>query len=101
ISFFTLALLFDGRGDSHYQFEHSIKKEGGYKLEIKVINTKCSTGFDIEINGSKQTTYHPDEEGVYKHSFFSPLNSGRNTFKIIPHDKGCLILDYMDISKTQ
>jgi len=97
ISFYTLALLFDEGIDSYYKFEHSIKEEGVYRLDIKLINTKCTTLFDIEINGVKRTTYHPAAEVVSKHSFVSPLKAGRNTFRIIPHNKGCLVLDYMDI----
>lgn len=98
-SLMLLGILFDGRKDSFHEFEHSMKNGGNFKIELKIIATECITGFDIEINGVQRVSYIPAEkDGVEKTTFTSPLNTGRNTFKIIPHNNGCIILDYMDIA---
>jgi len=54
------------------------------------------------VNSENKIDFHPSKNGIKmkKITFISALNAGKNTFRIIPHGKGCLILDYMDVSKT-
>ncbi len=97
----AIGVLFDSQ-EEFYEFEHSVKQNGDYEIDLAIVETGCTVNFSIEVNSENKIDFHPSENGIRmgKITFISKLNAGRNTFKIIPHDKGCLILDYMDISKT-
>ncbi|MGI6395535.1 MAG: hypothetical protein ACOX2F_12560 [bacterium] len=104
VSNFTSAagLLFDGRENSFFEFEHSIKSSGNYKIELAAIEFECSTGFIVEVNGVKKGEFHPTSKEMLTKmfSFSTPLKSGKNSFRITPLSNGCIVLDFIDILKA-
>jgi len=100
-SYGAQGVLFDSQ-EEFYEFEHSVKTSGNYKIDIVVVETGCTVKFSVLVNGLQKTEFIPEkgEISLKKITFTSQLNAGKNTVRIIPHNEGCLILDYMDVSRS-
>ena len=102
-SYGAQGILFDKSRENFYEFEHSVKNSGNYMVNIALVQTACTVKFSVMVNGTAATEFNPDNTGITIKmiTFPSPLNAGKNTFRIIPHNEGCLILDYMNISERK
>jgi hypothetical protein len=100
--FVVMGVLFNGKGENFYGFEHSMKTEGLYDIYITLIVTDCTVDFHVEVNGEKRGVFLKGEnpQKMRKLEFAAPLKAGRNSFKIVPLDDGCLVLDYMFVDKV-
>jgi len=102
-SVWALGVLFKGGTQNYYGFEHSVKREGTYDLEFAIAATECTVGFDIEVNGEIKAHYKPQPGPVRTEiiSFSGHLKAGKNSFRIIPRNNGCLVMDYLEMRKDQ
>jgi hypothetical protein len=102
-SVWALGVLFKGGTQNYYGFEHSVKSEGIYDLEFVIAVTACTVEFDLEVNGGIIAHYKPQsgEVRTEKINISSSLKAGKNSFRIIPQNNGCLIMDYMELRKVQ
>jgi len=93
----ALGVLFQEGKDNYYGFEHSVKTEGEYKIELGIIATECLVEFFVEVNGIKTAHYKPVDKNIRNEmvSFTAFLKAGKNKFRIVPVIDGCIVLDYM------
>lgn len=97
----ALGVLFRESPDNYYEFEHSVKKGGEYRIDLGIIATECLVEFYIEVNGVKTAYYRPDKKEISNETitFKAILKDGKNRFRIVPVKEGCIVLDYMLINQ--
>jgi hypothetical protein len=103
ISTVAFGILFEGGDENYYGFEHSVKRAGDYEIKTAVIETECIVDFDVKVNGKNGAhfEFERDKDKLTILSFTAPLKAGRNSFTIVPNDNGCLVLDYMLMSRVE
>jgi len=97
----ALGVLFRGGAENYYEFEHSVKTEGEFEIELGIIATECLVDFFVETNGIKTAHYKPVDKNIRNEiiSFTAQLKAGKNKFRIVPVIDGCIVLDYMTINQ--
>jgi len=97
----ALGVLFRGGTENYYGFEHSVKKGGEYTIDLGIIETECLVEFFVEVNGVKTARYKPVDKNIRNEmiSFTAWLKAGKNKFRIVPVNNGCMVLDYMVINQ--
>ena len=90
-------------GKNHYGCEHTLKEGGIYDVKLDFVPTKCTTKFNVEINGVKSASYdnsnHESDSVPKTLGFAAEMKKGRNSIKFVPEANGCLILSEMVLQK--
>ena len=90
-------------GKNHYGHEHTLKEGGIYDAKLNFVPTKCTTKFNVEINGVKSVSYdnssHDSDSQIKMLEFSAEMKKGRNSIKFVPEANGCLILSDMILQK--
>ena len=95
--FWGTAVVFgEPDGKNYYLHEHTVPQAGIYDFKLKFVPTKCTSKFNIEINGIKSTSFdnsgHEADSQVKTLEFSAEMKKGKNTIKFVPEANGCLIL---------
>ena len=95
--FWGTAIVFgEPDGKNYYSQAHTLTQTGVYDFKLNFVPTKCTTKFDIEINGIKAVSYehkNHESDGQPKTLEFSAgMQEGKNIIKFVPKANGCLIL---------
>ena len=96
-NFLGTAIVFgEPDGKNYYLHEHTVPQAGIYDFKLKFVPTKCTSKFNIEINGIKSTSFdnsgHEADSQVKTLEFSAEMKKGKNTIKFVPEANGCLIL---------
>lgn len=90
-------------GKNYYAHSHTLKEGGIYDLKLNFMPTKCTTKFNVEINGVKSVSYdntsHESDGSPDTLEFSAEMQRGKNIIKIVPEAGGCLILSDMILQK--
>ena len=97
-SYFYGTAIFFGEpdGKNYFLHEHTVTQSGIYDFKLNFVPTKCTTRFNIEINGVKSASYdnsaHESDSRIKTLEFSAGMRKGKNTVKFVPEANGCLIL---------
>ena len=92
----TLIVFGEPNGENYYLLEHTVIESGIYNFKLDFVPTKCTTKFNIEINGVKSAGYdnsaHESDSMIKTLEFSAGMQKGKNSIKFVPEANGCLIL---------
>ena len=95
--FWGTAIVFgEPDGKNYYSHTHTLTQTGIYDFKLNFVPTKCTTKFDVEINGIKAVSYehesHESDGQPKTLEFSAGMQKGKNIIKFVPKANGCLIL---------
>lgn len=102
--FYGSAVVFgEPNGKNHYILEHTVTQTGTYDFKLNFVPTKCTTKFNIEINGVKSAGFdnekHESDTILQTLEFSAEMRKGKNSVKFVPETNGCLVLSDMILQK--
>ncbi|MBO4699361.1 hypothetical protein J5690_07105 [bacterium] len=95
--FFGIAVVFgEPDGKNYFLAEHTMAQDGIYDVKLNFVPTKCTTRFNIEINGVESAVFdnekHESDTVPKTLEFSAEMRKGKNSIKFVPEANGCLIL---------